>query len=180
MSKNKTRYAVLGMLSISPMSGYEISQTIQESIANFWAESDGQLYPTLAKLTKEKLITCKLSETEGERAKKIYTITAKGLDELKKWLATSDNSQSIRNELLLKIFFGANVAQAITREQILAHQIQAKTMLQQLNTSKEQLTKEYKTSTHLPYWLMTISYGITMTEAKIAWCDQMLKTFEVR
>ena len=35
------RYAILGMLSIEPMSGYEIRQTMQQSTENFWAESDG-------------------------------------------------------------------------------------------------------------------------------------------
>ena len=45
--ENKTKYAVLGMLSFAPKSGYEISQMIKNSTAFFWSESDGQIYPIL-------------------------------------------------------------------------------------------------------------------------------------
>lgn len=37
--EHKSRYAVLGMLSLGPMSGYDIKKVIEESINNFWQES---------------------------------------------------------------------------------------------------------------------------------------------
>ena len=39
---SKTPYAILGMLSIEPMSGYDIRQIMRNSTANFWSESDGK------------------------------------------------------------------------------------------------------------------------------------------
>ena len=55
--RSSTDYAILGMLTLRPMSGYDIRATIGESIAYFWTESYGQIYPTLKRLTKEKLLT---------------------------------------------------------------------------------------------------------------------------
>jgi len=48
---NKTRFAVLGLLSIRPMSGYDLKQVIESSTRNFWSESYGQIYPVLRELT---------------------------------------------------------------------------------------------------------------------------------
>ncbi|UCB53625.1 MAG: PadR family transcriptional regulator, partial [Candidatus Zixiibacteriota bacterium] len=44
---NKTEFAVLGLLSLSPMSGYDMKAFISQSIGYFWQESYGQLYPAL-------------------------------------------------------------------------------------------------------------------------------------
>jgi DNA-binding PadR family transcriptional regulator len=38
------------MLSLRPMSGYDIRKTVQESIRFFWSESYGQIYPALKRL----------------------------------------------------------------------------------------------------------------------------------
>ena len=52
MSKeNKSRYALLGMLSLQPMSGYDLKKFTEESTANFWQENYAQIYPILRQLT---------------------------------------------------------------------------------------------------------------------------------
>ena len=51
-SKTTTEEALLGLLSLKPMSGYEIKQMIEGSIGYFWRESFGQIYPTLKRLEK--------------------------------------------------------------------------------------------------------------------------------
>ena len=50
MRINKTQYAILGALSIQTMSGYDIKKWLLEVTGSFWAESPGQIYPTLSKL----------------------------------------------------------------------------------------------------------------------------------
>jgi DNA-binding PadR family transcriptional regulator len=47
MKQSQTSYVILGILAIHPnQSGYEIRQTIQQTVGFFWGESYGQLYPT--------------------------------------------------------------------------------------------------------------------------------------
>jgi len=173
MSKvNKTTYAILGMLSIAPMSGYEMRQTMQQSTANFWSESDGQLYPTLSKLTKLALVMCKKDKT-STRDKKIYHLTTKGMTELKKWLAKESETNVVRSELMLKLFFGVNVAPEQNLEHIQTYRQQNKKMLAALSEQTKKLMGEHKHSPHLPYWQMTIQYGIALAQAKITWCDNI-------
>ena len=58
MSKeNKSRYALLGMLSLTSMSGYDLKKAIDLSVRHFWQENYAQIYPMLKQLTKEGLTT---------------------------------------------------------------------------------------------------------------------------
>ena len=50
MKKSKTRFAVLGILSYGPMSGYDIKKFYEQNVAGFWSESYGQIYPILKRL----------------------------------------------------------------------------------------------------------------------------------
>lgn len=175
---NKTHYAILGMLAIEPMSGYEIRQTMRQSTENFWSESDGQLYPALAALNKRGLVCCKTVESAGNREKKVYRITAKGSTELRKWLFEQAEKQSIRSEFMLKLFFGANVSAEINLDHVQAHRYQVKSGVARLNDTKKSVTEEEKDSQHLPYWLMCIDYGIKIAQAKLAWCDNTISILE--
>ena len=57
---------LLGLLTIAPMSGYDLGQLIQDSIHYFWRESYGQIYPSLKQLSAEGFVTGK-SEKHGEK-----------------------------------------------------------------------------------------------------------------
>lgn len=169
--ENKTQYAILGMLSIAPMSGYDIRATIKKSTANFWAESDGQLYPALAMLTKQGLVVCAAAKDCGARGKKLYCLTQQGRQALQTWLELPPENQSIRNELLLKLFFGANLSSSMNQERLALYRYQLKIQLNDLLMTQQDLQRRFPDSTHLPYWLMSLRYGIRLTEAKLAWCE---------
>src|SRR6266702_3388689 len=87
MSKeNKSKYAILGVLSYGPMSGYAIKKFIQQSISNFWNESYGQIYPILKQLTSEGLASSHAEKQEGKPERYMYTLTGKGWEALQQWL----------------------------------------------------------------------------------------------
>jgi len=52
MKENKSKYAIMGMLSMGPVSGYDIKKRFEESLSYFWNESYGQIYPILKKITQ--------------------------------------------------------------------------------------------------------------------------------
>jgi PadR family transcriptional regulator, regulatory protein AphA len=168
----KTDYAILGMLAIEPMSGYEIRNCMQESTASFWSESYGQIYPTLTRLKVKGLVTYKLAKTRKKTEKKIYQLTRQGREELKKWLSLTPEKHMVRNELVLKLFLGANVAPEVNLEHIRAERHQAQMRLAKLNEIKNQLTLAYPDSIHLTYWLLTLDYGIAVAETRVRWCNE--------
>lgn len=75
---------------------------------------------------------------------------------------------------MLKLFFGANISPAINLEHIQAHRYQTKTMLAELIHTKKNLADKHKASPHFPYWKMSVEYGISLAEAKLKWCDDVI------
>ena len=103
---NKTEFALLGILIIEPMSGYDLKSYIQQSIGYFWQESYGQIYPALRRLSERKLVTKRKAKNSRGPERYVYSITAAGRKAFKHWLATEPEPETIRHELLLKLFFG--------------------------------------------------------------------------
>jgi DNA-binding PadR family transcriptional regulator len=71
------RLYLLGLLAESPRHGYDIIRALADRFHGLYAPSAGTVYPRLARLEAEGLVT---SEEEGER--KIFTITPAGRAEL--------------------------------------------------------------------------------------------------
>jgi len=80
--ENKSRYALLGILSICPGSGYDIKKFMEQSTGNFWNESYGQIYPMLKQLVDEGLATSRTEKHEGKPERYVYALTDKGLQAL--------------------------------------------------------------------------------------------------
>src|SRR2546422_3572915 len=101
-----TEYAVLGMLAFGPGSGYDLKKRIEGSIAHFWSESYGQIYPILAHLASQGLVERRLERQKGKPDRHVYSITEEGQERLGAWLTEPARDESFRSELLLKLFFG--------------------------------------------------------------------------
>ncbi|MBS0288617.1 MAG: PadR family transcriptional regulator [Proteobacteria bacterium] len=175
-NKSRTKYTILGMLTISPMSGYEIKQAIQRSTAFFWSESEGQIYPALAQCVEKGWATVQEEASKiSTRAKKTYKITNSGKKELTTWLSKKVQSNLLRNELLLKLFFGKNVEEQENVHHLKTHEKEMKDYLNTFLTLCDNLKIEHKSSPHLKYWLITLDHGIKMTKAELSWCQDTLK-----
>ena len=66
---SQTRLAVLGALSVEPMTGYAVRAAIAETLGHFWHESFGQIYPTLAELEKDCLLYTSPSPRDRTRSR---------------------------------------------------------------------------------------------------------------
>lgn len=110
--ENKSKYAIMGLLAISPMSGYDIKKKIEISTSNFWNESYGQIYPILRKLVAQGLATKSVEEKYGRPDRHVYKLTDEGQQELQNWLIERAKVQTERIEILLKLFCGQQVSVA--------------------------------------------------------------------
>ncbi|MDO8953628.1 MAG: PadR family transcriptional regulator [Gammaproteobacteria bacterium] len=173
--RSRTKYIILGMLTIDDMSGYDISKAIKSSTHHFWAESEGQLYPALAACVKLGWAKCKEAAADSKRAKKIYSITASGKKELAAWLKKEPQEALVRNELLLKLFFGRNVAKLDNLQHIAHQQQRLEAELGTYSAMREELIKRHGNSPHLQYWLITLDYGLKSAKAELAWCKDTIK-----
>ncbi|MEZ0072790.1 PadR family transcriptional regulator AphA [Planotetraspora sp. GP83] len=96
------RIALLGLLTASgPASGYDLAKTFETSVAHVWQAGHSQIYPELAKMAADGLVAV---EAEGPRGRKIYTITAEGSQELRRWMLDHSPSATYRSEESLQAF----------------------------------------------------------------------------
>ena len=111
----QTAAAVLGALSIEPMTGYEIRQAITSVLGHFWHESFGQIYPCLADLEEQGLV----ASTPGARPRSTtYVLTDAGRARLRELLEEPPTPQPPRNGVLLRVFFGASLPPEVLAAQL--------------------------------------------------------------
>ena len=67
------RTAILLVLADEPMHGYQIMQAISDRTSGAWRPSPGAVYPTIAQLEDEGLVT-----TQEEGGRRLVTLTSEG------------------------------------------------------------------------------------------------------
>src|SRR5260221_14613969 len=75
-------YALLGLLTRESCSGYDLGRHLKEPVSFFWQARYSQIYPELAKLEEQGLVTHTNYDQQGLPEKKIDTITAESQDAL--------------------------------------------------------------------------------------------------
>lgn len=100
------RFALLGLISIKPASGYDLKRTIERSIYFIWNATAPQIYNTLRSLREDDYISTEELAQRGKPDKQIHTITDKGREALQAFVGEPIRSSVTRDEVLLRIFLG--------------------------------------------------------------------------
>ena len=170
-----TPYAILGLMSIEPMSGYDIRRNLEESLSYFWSESYGQIYPALRKLETARLIAPVKQAAPDTRRRKLYTLTAAGRARLRTWLSEPPKPQPPRNELLLKLFFGRQAAPGACAAHLRRLRVQQERLATTLERVEQQLKAERRGHPDLRYWLIAVSFGLERAQSLIDWSELALR-----
>ena len=164
---------LLGLLTIQPMSGYDLGQLIRTSVGHFWRESYGQIYPNLKRLAAEGLVTAITERHKGRPYRRIYSITGKGRERLARWLAVEPQPEIPRNELLLKLFFAAQISPEIPIANLEKMVEEERALLKQFRQAEQEIAgnRQYPDA---PYWRMTARFGLLELEAHLRWAQETL------
>jgi len=177
--KTTTEETLLGLLSLGPMSGYQMRNLMQDSTANFWRESYGRIYPALKRMKKAGLVELDKQASAGPRAKKVYKLTATGQKRLRVWLGVPAQPLPNRNELLLKLFFGDRAAPGTMAAQVVAWQQSYAADLKRYELQLAELEATHAKHPGLPFWRMTLRYGISEAITVINWCADTMEELKV-
>jgi DNA-binding PadR family transcriptional regulator len=110
-----TARVILGLLRFSPRTGYDVKRVTDFSTRFFWGASYGQIYPELRSLERAGLVVAR-DEPRGRRPRHVYELTPDGERALVDWLRGEDDAYELRDEGLLRLFFG----ELMSREDLLA------------------------------------------------------------
>ncbi len=101
------KYAILGLLNISPMTGYMIKKNLELSMKKFWPISYGGLYPTLHKLSNEQMV--QVEDNDGNRGQLLYHITPQGKRVFHEWMKNKNCTIQNKDEYILKLFLSKDL-----------------------------------------------------------------------
>lgn len=115
-------YVVLGLVNaIGEATPYQMKRMASISLDNFRAVRHAQLYSEPDRLAKAGYLSVKCED--GGRRRKHYQITPAGSKALATWLAEpAERVSELRDEAVLKIFFGAEPIDAAEQRVILHEQ----------------------------------------------------------
>jgi DNA-binding PadR family transcriptional regulator len=101
-------YGMLGLLALwGPLSGYDLKHICDHILAPMWGVVQSQVYKELRRMQELGWVEMEREEQESRPDRKVYSITEKGHMALRSWQVQPPEVFQIRDELLLKVLFGA-------------------------------------------------------------------------
>jgi PadR family transcriptional regulator AphA len=115
------RYALLALLTVEPMTGYDLSKAFGASVSHVWHAPDSQIYPELRRMEADGLIAG--SEVPwGPRGKKReYHLTEAGLAAFRAWMNQPLGYTRERDPAHLKAAYLEWAEPDAARDQLCAH-----------------------------------------------------------
>ncbi len=172
-------FAILELLQNEALTGYELKRRFQGSIVFFWRANHSQIYLELKQMEKNGLVMSTKVPQEGRPTKNVYAITAKGQDELVRWLREKPRLQPVKDEMMLKCFAFHLIPADEADEQIAHHRELHQERLRGYLKIKKQLEEHHgdltKTSDPIVFWnVLTLHHAIESERMYIGWCEWAL------
>ena len=175
------KYALLGFLNHSSMTGYDLKQHFDRSVRHFWSANLSQIYPALSQMEKDGLLTMEVENQEKHPPRKVYRITGAGRRELKQWLAEPIGLPSLRIPFLVKVFFGG----CLEKEEIIAllkdHLSRHRALMDRyLQIRKEIMEHPESKGMEKEFFFgnLTLGVGIKIEQAWIDWLEESVANIE--
>jgi DNA-binding PadR family transcriptional regulator len=180
---NTLSYTLLGLIARQPLSGYDLLRQMRERMGLLWPVRHSQIYPELAQMEAQGLITHQVVEQQDRPAKKVYSLTLAGNLALEQWVTAPTPPTSIRDEFILKAYSvwvaDPQEASARFREQEAQHQERLANHEQTLARLQEQWGDALE-RVHSPLFgsAIALHYGISYEQMYLAWLRGVIAALE--
>ena len=95
----------LAVLSMGDASGYEIKKLLEGPFRHIHEASFGAIYPALARLQENNLVTCEERSQEKRPDKKVYALTQGGRFQLIQELTIVPGPDRVRSDFLVQMLY---------------------------------------------------------------------------
>jgi|GEM_PF-1465501 len=102
------KHGLLGLLSQSPKTGYELDKQFNALLGSFWQAKTSQIYRELDTMEKTGWLSSERVLQEEKPNKRVYSITYTGQSEFEDWMQHGAIDLSIKSAFLMRIFFADN------------------------------------------------------------------------
>ena len=164
------KYAILGLLSWRPLTGYDLKKIFADSVALYWSGNNNQIYRALVELHEEGLVTQEIQHQENYPSRKIYSVTEKGISRLKKWVQTEPDLPELKNAFLVQLAW----ADLLSPQELdaLAGEYEEEVLMQlmMLRAKEQPLSEEVaRTPREAFLWRMICENWIHFYEGELEW-----------
>jgi PadR family transcriptional regulator AphA len=161
------RYTILGLLAQQPMTGYDVKRLFKGLSWLVGSPSPGSLYPILGALLEEGLATRETVPSADRPARKVYSITERGRQEVQRWI-----DQPVPPDASLKAFVRHLLLSGVLpRAKLLAHLRQRRSQVSAHYTALEQAVETLGDDADLGQSL-ALRYGLALAAAELNWLDE--------
>jgi DNA-binding PadR family transcriptional regulator len=155
---NATAGSLLGFLHDGPLTGWDLVETAQLVIGDFWSLTRSQVYRELSRMAQAGLVE---AHERGPRDRRPYELTDAGRDAFRSWVQRPPAEETIRFPLLLTVAFGRHVEPEVLQSALAGHRA--------IHTERLVGYRELAGAVDDPFSAATLDFGIRYEEAVLAW-----------
>jgi DNA-binding PadR family transcriptional regulator len=115
------RYALLAILRVGPLSGYDLQKQFSQSVGHVWHAPDSQIYPELRKMEADGLIEGEEQVRGARGTRRVYHVTPEGDAAYHTWMASPLEYQRVRDPAHLRAAYLENTTPDSAREFLRRH-----------------------------------------------------------
>jgi len=160
---------ILGLLSLRSMTGYELKNTFDRSVAYNWSSSGTQIYTALKSLEQKGLVKSDLVVQESKPNKRVYQITPQGKAYLEEWLKTPMEFQFAKDEFLVRVFFTNHIDDSQALQILEQHLALMERQVQELQNIRARVTSRPSNNPRARFYqLMALDLRVASLTSMIA------------
>ncbi len=173
-------YAILGLLSWKPLTGYDVKRVMQDSPFLYWSGNNNQIYKALTKLLENGFVTNQVQYQESAPNKKIYSITESGMDALIRWVMSEEpEAPEVKKAFLIQLSWAGRLEPEKVSRLLDRYE---NVMTQQLAMHREEKRREKnfpnRSEQEHFVWEMLYDNFVVMCEAELRWIQQFREGLE--
>lgn len=170
-------HAILGFLSERPRSGYDLkTRCFDCAIQPLWAADQAQIYRTLDRLQRAKLISATRRRQSGRPERKIYDLTPAGRESLASWLSSPGALPVWKDPLLVQLYFASSQPDDAIGDVLTQRRAAHQGRLEQLRRESAALARERNLSDRtLTLRLTAFDGAIARERASVDWLDDCIE-----
>jgi DNA-binding PadR family transcriptional regulator len=174
------KHAILGFLSWSPLTGYELKKLFSESTTMHWSGNNNQIYKALVELHREALVTLEVQHQDDHPSRKIYTITEKGRSELRVWVLSAPEPPQIRNSFLVQLAWADQLGTDELDTLLAQYEEEVTVQLAMAGEQKQRnRNSPQRTSRETYLWQMIAENQIAFYESEVRWVQKLRRELGV-
>jgi PadR family transcriptional regulator, regulatory protein AphA len=168
------KYAILGLLSWTPLTGYDLKKMFAELPILYWSGNNNQIYRTLVDLHNEKLVSLEVQPQEDHPPRKIYTITEQGQADLRQWVMSAPELPQIRNTFLIQLAWADQLSSQELDGLLSDYEGDMQVHVLMLRTQQQRHTiAPARTPREIVLWDAIMAHWIACYEHELEWVRQL-------